>query len=107
VREADGLALSSRNTYLSPEERAAALCLSRGLFAARAACAQGEQSGPKLEALLRQTCEREPLARVEYCAVVDEETLEPLEQIQTSARALMAVRIGSTRLIDNLQLLSS
>jgi pantoate--beta-alanine ligase len=105
VREADGLALSSRNAYLSSEERAAALCLSRGLFAARDACAQGEHNGPNLEALLRQMCEREPLASVEYCAVVDEATLEPLEQVQTSARALMAVRIGGTRLIDNLQLL--
>jgi pantoate--beta-alanine ligase len=67
-------------------------------------CAEGERDGRILEKRLRAECEREARASVDYCAVVDEETLEPLEEIVTTARALMAVRIGKTRLIDNMQL---
>lgn len=105
VREDDGVALSSRNAYLSPEQRVAARCLVRGIIAAQELCAAGERDGRVLEAALRAPAEAEPLARIDYCAVVDEHTLQPMERVQTSARALMAVYVGSTRLIDNAPLM--
>lgn len=104
VREDDGLAMSSRNAYLNHAERKAAQCLSHALLLARGLCATGEKDGLVLTRILRDECERELLASVDYCAVVDEKTLEPLEKIETTARALLAVRIGTTRLIDNMQL---
>ena len=104
VREPDGMALSSRNAYLSAEQRAAAQCLSRGIQSAQLLCAGGERDARVLEAALREPCEAEPLARIDYCAVVDEHSLQPLERVETSARALMAVFVGQTRLIDNAQL---
>jgi pantoate--beta-alanine ligase len=99
VREADGLALSSRNAYLSPEERQAATCLHRALLAADRAFAAGEQDTARLREAMCAVLAAEPLARVEYAEAVDPTTFEP-----PGALAVLAVRIGATRLIDNLPL---
>jgi pantoate--beta-alanine ligase len=101
VREADGLAMSSRNVHLSPEERAAAPVLRRALVAARDAWAGGERSADALRALMRDILTTEPLAEVEYVSVADHDTLEELSIIERAALASMAVRFGDTRLIDN------
>ena len=103
VRDADGLALSSRNAFLSAEQRAQALGLSAALAAARAALAGGERSGLALEHMMREVAgERSDGAlALDYAAVVDPETLEPLPLVDRTARALIAGRVGSTRLIDN------
>jgi pantoate--beta-alanine ligase len=105
VREADGLAMSSRNAYLSAEERARALSLSRGLFAARDAAARGEASTATLLELLRRPIADAGL-REDYVAVCDAATLQPLEQLERGrpARALVAAFAGATRLIDNVAL---
>lgn len=102
VREADGLAMSSRNAYLAPEQRRAAAVLYRSLQAAAAAIAFGERSGARLHALLATTIADEPLAQLQYVAVVDPETLAPLERVEDRALLALAVIIGGTRLIDNL-----
>ncbi len=99
VREADGLALSSRNAYLSPAERQAAVSLSAALRLAAEAFASGERRPERLQGILRARLEAEPLARVEYAEVVDPRTFRP-----PGTLAVLAVRIGSTRLIDNLDL---
>ena len=104
VREADGLAMSSRNSYLSPAERAAAPALFRALMAARDAWEQGERGGDRLRARMVDVLEREPLARVDYVSVADPETLVELEQATDGALASLAVRLGRTRLIDNVLL---
>jgi pantoate--beta-alanine ligase len=96
VREPDGLALSSRNAYLSPPERAAAVCLSRALGQAADAYGRGERSPDRLRAVLRDAIDAEPLARLEYAEVVDPATFEA-----PGALAVLAVKIGKTRLIDN------
>ncbi len=105
VREADGLAMSSRNVYLSPAERAQAVALSRGLRAARAALAKGERSGARVARAVREVWRRFPLVRADYVAVVDAATLEPLRDVRTARRVLVAVaaRVGPARLIDNLE----
>jgi pantoate--beta-alanine ligase len=103
VREPDGLAMSSRNRYLSPEERRAAVVLSQALAEARAAVSGGERDADRVRQVLTKRIESERLARLDYAAVVDAETLEPVTSF-TAGRAavgLLAVRIGSTRLIDN------
>lgn len=102
VREPDGLAMSSRNNYLSPAERQAATVLRRALLAAGEWIREGERDGRKITERLRQTIEAEPLARIDYVAVVDPEWLQPLCSIQTEALLAVAVRFGCTRLIDNL-----
>jgi pantoate--beta-alanine ligase len=104
VREADGLALSSRNSYLSPDERAAALVLSRTLFWAQAEVGAGERDLVALRAAMVARIEAEPLARIEYVQIVDPLTLQPGERLTGLALAALAVRIGKTRLIDNLVL---
>ncbi|HEX8549965.1 MAG TPA: pantoate--beta-alanine ligase [Abditibacteriaceae bacterium] len=104
VREADGLALSSRNAYLAPDEREAALFLSQALFAARDMAQNGERDAMKLGATMQEICERSALVAVQYIAVVEEETLAQLETLQEHARALIAARVGSTRIIDNIRL---
>lgn len=104
VREADGLALSSRNTYLSPIEREAALLLSRTLFWAEAQVKAGERDLSALRAEMIARIEAEPLARIDYVEIVDPITLQPMTQLKGPALAALAVRIGSTRLIDNLRL---
>jgi pantoate--beta-alanine ligase len=101
VREADGLAMSSRNIYLSPEERQAALCLSRSLSRVACMVQKGETRGRVIDEAVRAGIEEEPLARVEYVSLCNSATLEPVEEIQESALLALAVRIGKTRLIDN------
>ncbi|HEU0235516.1 MAG TPA: pantoate--beta-alanine ligase [Candidatus Limnocylindrales bacterium] len=101
VREADGLALSSRNVHLAPAERAAAPVLRRALVGARARWTAGERSAEALRAVMRDTLAAEPLASVEYVSVADGGTLAELEQIEGPALLSLAVRLGTTRLIDN------
>lgn len=101
IREADGLAKSSRNTYLSKEERSAALVLNRSLVAAKANLEVGERNTAKLKELIRSILEEEPLARVDYVEVVDAMNLESVETIDKSVLVAIAVYIGKTRLIDN------
>jgi pantoate--beta-alanine ligase len=101
VREADGLALSSRNVHLSPEERRAAPVLHRALLAGRNAWDAGERSGAALRNVILGELAREPLAQVEYVSVADATTLEELASVAGPALASLAVRFGTTRLIDN------
>ncbi|HEX6347947.1 MAG TPA: pantoate--beta-alanine ligase [Candidatus Dormibacteraeota bacterium] len=96
VREPDGLALSSRNAYLSTEERAAATVLSRALRQAAQAWADGERDPGRLRAAMHEVLREEPLARPDYAEVVDPATFRPGLPL-----AVLAVRVGSTRLIDN------
>ena len=102
VRESDGLAMSSRNRYLSAEEHKAALCLSQSLNDAKAAFESGERSAMTIQHVVKHRLDAEPLAAIDYAVVVDAETLLPLETIARPAVVLLAVRIGATRLIDNL-----
>lgn len=103
VREPDGLALSSRNIYLKPDERRAATALSRALFSARTAYMKGERDPGELRQLMMRTLSKEPLARVQYVSCAHPDTLEELNGIIESRALLsMAVFIGKTRLIDNL-----
>jgi pantoate--beta-alanine ligase len=102
MREPDGVAMSSRNSYLSAEERRAAPVLRRSLVAAGKRIEEGERDGVALARGLREAIEKEPLARVEYAAVVDADSLAPLEGIRGGALLAVAVRIGRARLIDNL-----
>lgn len=101
VREEDGLAKSSRNTYLSPDERQAALVLSRAIFAGEQAVQAGERDAEALKRLMGDIIAAEPLARVDYIEVVDGATMQPVETLGSSVLTAMAVYIGSTRLIDN------
>jgi len=101
VREADGLALSSRNAYLSTEQRAAALSLSRGLAAAQAAFAAGERDAKVLVAAARAPIEAEPLARIDYVELRDAEELTDIVRVERSAVLAIAAFVGTTRLIDN------
>ncbi|HET7677145.1 MAG TPA: pantoate--beta-alanine ligase [Candidatus Limnocylindrales bacterium] len=104
VRDADGLALSSRNAYLSPEERRAAPVLYRALEAAREAHAAGERDGEQLRQLMRATVTAEPLARLDYASAADLESLEELAVLDRPALLSLAVRFPSARLIDCLVL---
>lgn len=104
VREPDGLALSSRNAYLSADERKAALSLSIGLRWAERAVAAGERDAAKVIAGILAVLEAEPLARVDYVEAVDPETLEPVAEIRGDVLVVLAVFIGRTRLIDNVRL---
>ena len=101
VREPDGLALSSRNVHLSPAERIAAPVLHRALRAARDQWASGERSGDVLRGTITATLATEPLAVAEYVSVADAATLTELDRIGGPALASLAVRFGTTRLIDN------
>lgn len=102
VREADGLAMSSRNAYLSQEERRAATVLHRALRAAEAAAQGGERRAAVLEVLLAAEIAREPLARLEYVAAVDPDSLRPTAVVAGPLLLAVAVRLGTTRLVDNL-----
>jgi pantoate--beta-alanine ligase len=104
VREADGLAVSSRNVHLSTSERAAAPVLHRALLAARDRYAAGERSGDALRSAMREVLDGEPLAEAEYVSVADAGTLAELTTVDRPALLSLAVRIGDTRLIDNEQL---
>ena len=101
VREADGLALSSRNVHLAPAERAAAPILHRALLEASGLWRSGEHSGDVLREAMRSVLDTEPLAVPEYVSVADALTLTELDRIDGSALLSLAVRFGSTRLIDN------
>lgn len=101
IREEDGLAKSSRNTYLSAEERKAALCLSRGLNKGKAAVEDGETDAEKVKAIITAEIEAEPLSRIDYVEIVDWNNLEPVSSTEGSILAAVAVYIGKTRLIDN------
>lgn len=104
VREEDGLALSSRNVYLDPQQRAAAPVLYRALSAARMAYHAGERRGDQLRAIMREMLAAEPLAKVDYISAADPETLHEVETTADRILLSMAVRIGQTRLIDNVVL---
>jgi pantoate--beta-alanine ligase len=104
VREADGLAMSSRNSYLDPEERRAAPVLFRALSAARAAWEGGERDPEALRRTLRAVLEAEPRARIDYASVADPETFRELSRITGPALLCLAVHVGRARLIDNLPL---
>lgn len=104
VREADGLAMSSRNAYLSAAEREAATVLFKALHTVKTAVAAGERDGDTCRRHLRQIIEAEPLADIDYVSVADPFTLEELAQIKQQALISLAVFIGHTRLIDNLLL---
>ena len=101
VREPDGLAMSSRNAYLSPAERQAAQVLWRALGVAESRLATGERRAEPLEAAVREVIAGEPLAEIDYVSVCDPQTLEPLETLPPTVLVALAVRIGRTRLIDN------
>jgi pantoate--beta-alanine ligase len=103
VRGSDGLALSSRNRYLDPAERQAALALYCSLQRAQQAVAAGQRDAERVRQILRDTLESQPLVRVDYVEVADADTLEPLSELKSGGKAvaLVAARVGRTRLIDN------
>lgn len=102
VRESDGLAMSSRNVYLSPQERIASTVLSRGLFKARAAFISGESDAAQLRKIVLDILKTEPLVKVQYVSCAHPETLQELEGKVDHALISLAVTIGKTRLIDNI-----
>jgi pantoate--beta-alanine ligase len=102
IREADGLALSSRNTYLAPDERKAATVLHRALIAASDELAAGTRDALQLQTVLRKVLEAEPLAAVDYAEIVDADTFEPVVRVSRACYIVLAVFLGKTRLIDNL-----
>jgi pantoate--beta-alanine ligase len=101
VREPDGLAKSSRNAYLNPEQRQAATVLYRALSTAKDAYEAGERDAEKLRALMRETIAAEPLAEMQYVSCANYDMLEELETVNSKALLSMAVFVGKTRLIDN------
>ncbi len=104
VRESDGLAMSSRNVYLNPQERQAATVLFKALMLAKDLWAGGEKRADVLRREMEFLISREPLAQIDYVSIADPRTLEELSTIEGSALASLAVRIGKTRLIDNILL---
>ncbi len=104
VREDDGLALSSRNRFLSPEERTAAAVLSRALAAGRRAAGEPGATDATVRAAMREAVMTEPLARLDYAELVDAATMEPLDEPRRGALLVIAAVVGSTRLIDNMPL---
>ena len=103
VREADGLAISSRNTYLSEKERGAALILSKAIYAGRDMVHAGERDAHRVVAVMTEIIESEPLAAVDYVEMVDMETMQEIDVIEGHILCAVAVKIGKTRLIDNFQ----
>ena len=102
VREPDGLALSSRNAYLKPDERKAATILHRALIAGRDELAAGGRDSLSLQTTLRKVLQAEPLAAVDYAEIVDADTFEPVTRVARPCYVVLAVFLGKTRLIDNL-----
>lgn len=102
VREADGLAMSSRNTYLNEEERQAALILHKSLLLGKEMIVQGEQDAGEIKAAIVRSIETEPLARADYVEIVDPDSLETVDIVEGRALIALAVYIGKTRLIDNI-----
>lgn len=101
VREADGLAKSSRNTYLSETERQAALVLSESVFLGQKMVAEGETDANKIVAAMTEHIQAQPLAKIDYVSAVDGVTMDPVDRISGTVLVAMAVYIGKTRLIDN------
>jgi len=101
VREPDGLAMSSRNSYLSREERVAARSLSEALRLAADAARDGETDASKVESIMRTRVDAEPLAALDYAAIVDDASFEDVAELDRPARALVAATVGKPRLIDN------
>lgn len=101
VREPDGLAMSSRNLYLSPEERKAALSLSRSLTEAKELMLKGERNATKIREAIVAGISAEPLAKIDYVDVFDADSLRPTDEIAKPVLAAVAVYVGRTRLIDN------
>ncbi len=101
IREEDGLAKSSRNTYLNRQERQAALVLSRSLAAGKEQIEKGERDAGKVVQAVTEMIREEPLAKIDYVEIVDWKTLEPVKEIDRPVLAAVAVYIGKTRLIDN------
>lgn len=104
VRESDGLAMSSRNIYLNPEERQAARVLFESLSLAKRLWQEGEKSADKIRQQMTSVIRKEPLAQIDYISIADANTLTELDIIDRPAVASLAVRIGRTRLIDNVPL---
>lgn len=104
VRESDGLAMSSRNTYLSPGERQAATILFKALTLARQLRRSGEKDAERIRRQMASLIQKEPLAQIDYVSIADADTLEELNMIDRPAVASLAVKIGKTRLIDNIPL---
>lgn len=104
VRESDGLAMSSRNVYLSRRERQAATVLFKALTLARQLRRRGETEGEEIRRQMTALIEKEPVARIDYVSIADAETLEELTSVDRPALASLAVKIGKTRLIDNMPL---
>lgn len=104
VREPDGLAMSSRNSYLNKEERKAAIVLYKSLKLAENLYSQGEKDAGKIKDEMRRLIEKEPLARIDYISIADNRTLDELDKIIPPALVSLAVYIGKTRLIDNVVL---
>jgi pantoate--beta-alanine ligase len=102
IREPDGLAMSSRNAYLSPAERKAATVLYCALDSARQAISAGEHDGFRLTETMRRVLASEPLAPVDYAEIVDVDSFEPVTRLRGTCLALIAARVGPTRLIDNM-----
>lgn len=101
VREADGLAMSSRNAYLSAEERVAALVLSKAIFLGKEMAEQGETDAKVVLTAMKELIEKEPLAKIDYVEAVDYDSIQKIDDLSGSFLIAMAVWIGSTRLIDN------
>ena len=101
VRESNGLAMSSRNTYLNPEERQAATVLFKALSLARELWQGGEKDADKIRYQMTSLIQKEPLAKIDYVGIADANTLEELKKIDRPAIVFLAIRIGKTRLIDN------
>jgi pantoate--beta-alanine ligase len=104
VREPDGLAMSSRNSYLNPDERQAALVLYQALTLGHGLWEQGERDAENIRQQMRRLIQKEPLAHIDYVSIADAETLDELDTVKPPALVLLAVKIGSTRLIDNMVL---
>jgi len=104
VRESDGLAMSSRNIYLKPKERQAAAILFKALTLAQRLWRDGERDAEKIRRQMTALMQKEPLAQIDYVSIADSETLEELNLLDRPAVASLAVRIGKTRLIDNMPL---
>jgi pantoate--beta-alanine ligase len=104
VREPDGLALSSRNTYLNPEERRAATVLYQALTLAQKLWSQGEKDAQRLRQEMIKLIQKQPLANIDYVSVANAETLDELDTVSPPALVSLAVKIGKTRLIDNVVL---
>jgi pantoate--beta-alanine ligase len=101
-REEDGLAMSSRNRYLTPDERQAALCIIKSLKRAKALFDSGEREGKKISREVKNSIETEPLSRIDYIKICNANDLKDIDQITQRAVLAVAVNIGKTRLIDNI-----